>query len=127
MLGTITPERRRRLALGGILGPMVFVAAVLATATARPEYHQASQAISELGEVGAPRAALMNFGGFFLYGLLMIGFAVGLHAEIEHGPGDWLGPLLVAIYGLGYLAVALHRVVPGALGPRRHQASRHIF
>jgi len=116
MLGTITPERRRRLALGGILGPMVFVAAVLATAAARPEYHHASQTISELGEVGSARAGLMNFGGFFLYGVLMIGFALGLHAEIENGPGDWLGPSLVAIYGLGYMAVAFAPCNPGCTG-----------
>ena len=116
MVGTITPERRRRLALGGILGPMVFVAAVLVTAAARPEYHHATQTISELGEVGASRAALMNYGGFLLYGVLIIGFAAGLHAEIGNGPADWLGPLLVAIYGLGYFAVAFAPCNPGCTG-----------
>jgi hypothetical protein len=35
-------------------GPLVFVVAVVLTAAARPEYHHAKQAISELGEMGAP-------------------------------------------------------------------------
>jgi len=117
MLSTITtPEHRRWLALGGVLGPMIFVAAILATSAARPEYDHASQMISELGEVDAPRAVLMNYGGFLLYGLLIVGFAVALHAGVRRGPGDWLGPLLLGIYGMAYAAVAFAPCSPGCTG-----------
>ena len=116
LMSTITREHRRWLALGGVLAPMVFVAAVLVTAAARPEYRHASQAISELGEMGAPRAALMNLGGFLVYGILILGFAVALHRGIRQGPGDWLGPLLLALYGVAYVAVAFAPCNPGCTG-----------
>jgi hypothetical protein len=116
MLRNITVERQRWLALGGVLAPVIFVLAVLVTAAARPEYHHASQTISELGEVGAPRAALMNYGGFLLYGILIVGLALALHHGIRHGPGDWLGPLLLAVYGVAYMAVAFAPCNPGCTG-----------
>jgi len=116
MLSTITPDRRKWLALGGVLAPIVFVVAVIVTAAGRPDYHHASQAISELGEIGAPRAALMNYGGFLLYGVLIVGLAVGLHDGIGRGPGDWLGPLLLGVYGAAYVAVAFAPCNPGCTG-----------
>ena len=97
------PGLTRLLAFGGVLAPLVFPGAVIVTAAGRPEYHHATQAISELGEVGARNAALMNYGGFLLYGLLIVGLAVGLHQGIRRGSGDWLGPLLFLIYGLAYM------------------------
>ena len=80
-------------------------------------YHHAIQAISELGGVGAPSAALMNYGGFLLYGLLIVALAVGLHNGIRRGPGDWLGPVLLAICGLAYVAVAFAPCNPGIATP----------
>ena len=95
-MGSVADPRLRRLfALGGVLAPLVFLGAVIVTAGGRPEYHHATQAISELGEVGARNAALMNYGGFLLYGLLIVGLAVGLHQGIRRGSGDLLGPLLL--------------------------------
>jgi hypothetical protein len=98
------------------MGPVIFLTAMIVTASARPEYHHARQAISELGEVGAPRAALMNYGGFLLYGILIVGFAVALHDGIRRGPGDWLGPLLLAVYGVAYVGVAFAPCNPGCTG-----------
>ena len=72
--------------------------------------------ISLLGELGGPRAAVMNFAGFLLYGVLVLGLAAGLHKGILNGPGDWLGPLLMAVYGLGYVAVAFAPCNPGCTG-----------
>jgi hypothetical protein len=125
---------QRWLALGGVMAPVVFVTAVMVTAAARPDYRHGEQAISILGELGGPRAAVMNFGGFLLYGVLILGLAAGLHRGIRNGPGDWLGPLLVAIYGLGYVAVGFARCSPGCAGtssPPSEQAhflvSRLIF
>jgi len=104
------------LALGGLIAPFVFVAAVIVTAAARPDYRHDEQMISLLGELGGPRAAVMNFAGFLLYGVLVLGLAAGLHEGIRNGPGDWLGPLLVAVYGLGYVAVAFAPCSPGCAG-----------
>jgi hypothetical protein len=110
------PALQRGLALGGLIAPLVFVAAVIVTAAARPDYRHDEQAISLLGELGGPRAAVMNFAGFLLYGVLVLGLAAGLHKGIRNGPGDWLGPLLVAVYGLGYVAVAFAPCSPGCTG-----------
>lgn len=107
---------RKWLALGGVLAPLVFVGAVVVTAAGRPEYHHATQTISELGEVGAPNAALMNYGGFLLYGLLIVGLAAGLHSGVRRGPGDWLGPVLLMVYGAAYAAVAFAPCNPGCTG-----------
>jgi hypothetical protein len=110
------PGFTRLLAFGGVLGPLVFLGAVIVTAAGRPEYHHATQAISELGEVGARNATLMNYGGFLLYGLLIVGLAVGLHQGIRRGSGDWLGPLLFLIYGVAYMGVAFAPCNPGCTG-----------
>ena len=107
---------QRWLALGGLIVPFVFVTAVIVTAAARPDYRHDEHMISLLGELGGPRAAVMNFGGFLLYGVLVLGLASGLHAGIRNGPGDGLGPLLVAVYGLGYVAVAFAPCSPGCTG-----------
>jgi hypothetical protein len=55
-------------------------------------------------------------GGFLLYGLLIVGLAAGLHHGVRRGPGDWLGPLLLAIYGVGYITVAFAPCNPGCTG-----------
>ena len=110
------PGLQRWLALGGLIAPCVFVAAVTVTSAARPDYRHDQQMISLLGELGGPRAAVMNFAGFLPYGLLVLGLAAGLHQGIRNGPGDWLGPLLVGVYGLGYIAVAFAPCSPGCTG-----------
>jgi Protein of unknown function (DUF998) len=109
-------ELQRWLALGGLIAPVLFVTAVIVTAAARPDYRHDQQMISLLGELGGPRAAVMNFAGFLLYGVLVLGLAAGLHAGIRNGSGDWLGPLLVGVYGLGYIAVAFAPCSPGCTG-----------
>jgi hypothetical protein len=58
----------------------------------------------------------MNYGGFLLYGILIIGLAVGLHSSIRHAPGDWLGPALLGVYGLAYMGVAFAPCNPGCTG-----------
>jgi len=116
MLSVADPGLRKWLAFGGVLAPLVFVGAVIVTAAGRPEYHHATQAISELGEVGSPNAALMNYGGFMLYGLLIVGLAAGLHSGVRRGHGDWLGPVLLAVYGVAYVAVAFAPCNPGCTG-----------
>ena len=116
MWRSVSPELRRRLAIGGLIAPFVFTFAVIVTASMRPEYHHDEHMISVLGEVGGPLAALMNFGGFLLYGVLVLGLSLGLHNGIRRGPGDWLGPVLLGVYGLGYVAVAFAPCSPGCTG-----------
>ena len=47
----------------------------------------------------------MNAAGFALTGILIIAFALGLHLGINEESGSKTGPALLAVYGLGMLAV----------------------
>ena len=116
MISAEDPGLRRWLALGGVIAPLLFLGAVVVTAAGRPEYHHGSQAISVLGEIGGRGAGLMNFGGFLPYGLLIVGLALGIHAGVRCGPGDWLGPSLLLVYGLAYAGVAFAPCDPGCTG-----------
>jgi uncharacterized protein DUF998 len=105
--------RLRLLAACGIAAPLVFTAAVLATSRVHPGYDQARTFISELGATGAPAAGVMNLAGFLAYGLLVAAFALAVHHGMRPSPGGRLGPALLAVYGVAYVAVALAPCEPG--------------
>jgi hypothetical protein len=100
-------NRSSPLAITGLLAPLVFTLATIAASASHPGYGQLKNFISELGATGAPAAGIMNFGGFLLYGLLIMAFAVALHRGMRAAPGGWLGPTILALYGLAYVGVAL--------------------
>ena len=84
------------LALGGIAGPIVFVAVVIVAGTLYADYSHVSQAISELGGEGSEVAWLQNT-NFIVLGLLVLAFATAL----ARATGGWLpGPALVTVFGL---------------------------
>jgi hypothetical protein len=64
----------------------------------------------------------MNFAGFLPYGLLTAGFALAVHREMRADAGGWLGPSILALYGLAYMAVAVSPCDPGcqAVTPSLH-------
>jgi hypothetical protein len=108
-----TPDRPSRLAITGLLAPLVFILAALATSARQPGYDHLKNFVSELGATGAPAAGIMNFGGFLVYGLLMMAFAWAVHRGIRTDAGGWLGPTVLALYGLAYVGVALAPCDPG--------------
>jgi hypothetical protein len=55
----------------------------------------------------------MNFAGFLPYGLLMAVFALAVHRSIRPDIGGWLGPAILALYGLAYVSVAMAPCDPG--------------
>lgn len=69
----------KKILLGsGVLSSVLYVGIDLLAALRYPAYHSfTSQAISELGAVGAPTQALVS-PLFLLYGLLLLAFAVGV-------------------------------------------------
>lgn len=113
------------LAVCGILAPITFALATLAAGSVHPQYSHLSRMVSELGETGAPGAAVMNYAGFLLFGILIVAFAFGLHRGIAAGPGDWLGPAVLGLYGAAYILVAFAPCDPGCAGSTpswHHQA-----
>jgi uncharacterized protein DUF998 len=119
---TRTPDRPSRLAITGLLAPVVFILAALAASVRQPGYDHLKNFVSELGATGAPAAGIMNFGGFLVYGLLMMAFAWAVHRGIRADAGGWLGPTVLALYGLAYVGVALAPCDPGcqAASPSLH-------
>lgn len=109
--GTVahTVARNRPLAFSicGLVAPLIFAAAVLVSGLRYPGYDHLKNFISELGATGSPVAVIMNFAGFLPYGVLMALFALAIHRSIRPEAGGWLGPAILALYGLAYVGVAL--------------------
>ena len=111
--GTRPDSTQRLLAICGIIGPISYAIVVIILGFLQPGYSHVTQSMSELGEVGAPNAIIMNTAGFPLLGLLMIAFAFGLHRGISEGKGSKIGPALVALSGAALVITAIFTCDPG--------------
>lgn len=96
-------------ALGGVVGPVLFVFLVVVAGVAYDGYSHVTQKISELGGEGAEHAILQN-ANFAIVGALILGFSWALARTI--GP-SYLGPALVGYFGL---VLVIHAWVPCDLG-----------
>lgn len=94
------------VAAGGMLAPLAYSTSALVASRTYSGFSHLTTFISELGATGAPSAHLMNFGGFLPYGVLVIALAAALHRTLRSVAGGWLGPMLLAVYGLAYVALA---------------------
>ncbi len=88
----------RILAICGIAAPFLFTALVTAGGLIYEGYSHTTQAISELGGVEAQYPLLQNT-NFFVVGVLIMAFALGLHRGTGDGQGSRLGPVLLGIFG----------------------------
>ncbi len=99
----------------GLVAVSVYVVAWLVGGWLRPGYDPATQAISELFELGAPwpsRGPLLA--GLLLSGLAFLVLAPALDRAV---PGEGrLGPVLVVIAGVGTLGVVAAPCPPGCPG-----------
>jgi hypothetical membrane protein len=110
------PGAPAALAVCGALAPLVFTTAVALASLKSPNFDHFKNFISELGATGAPGASVMNFGGFLPFGLLILTFAFAVHRGIRPETGGWLGPTLLGVYGLAYVALAVSPCDPGCDG-----------
>ena len=84
------------LAFGGVAGPLLFVALVVAGGVLYDGYSHTSQTISELGGEGSEYAWLQNL-NFIVLGVLLLGFSWALASA----SGAWIaGPALIAFFAL---------------------------
>ena len=113
--GTRQVSSQRVLAICGIIGPILYTIVVIVLGLLRPGYSHVAQSMSELGEVGAPNAIIMNTAGFPLLGLLMIAFAFGLHRGISQGKGSKIGPALIALSGATLVMTGIFHCDPGCV------------
>lgn len=108
-----TDSTLRILAVSGIIAPIIFAVVVIILGFLEPGYSHLTQAISELGQIGATNAVVQNV-NFAILGILLLIFSVGLHRGITKG--SILGPLLLAIFAIvSLLGNAIFACDPGCL------------
>jgi hypothetical membrane protein len=103
----------RLLVLGGVAGPIIFSAVVIASAALRADYSHVASFISELGATGTPYAALMNDAGFLAGGLLLAAFGVALVESLPRRHVAILAAILVTLFGAGIAASGIASCDPG--------------
>lgn len=87
--------------LGGIIGPIVFTVIVIVAATMRPGYSHTQNFISELGATGVQNAALMNYAGFVVGGLLVASLGFALIKILPRKRLTLVASVLVSLFGVG--------------------------
>lgn len=103
-------EKRKIFALCGIIAPILFTSLVIIESLLRPGYSQIFNDISDLG-IG-PYSIIQNI-SFLVFGLLSIGFAMGLGVNLPNRAGKatkWL----VIVFGL---CIILAGVTLFSVGP----------
>ncbi|MGW7477871.1 DUF998 domain-containing protein [Nonomuraea muscovyensis] len=90
------------LLLCGAIGPAVFAAVYVIAGATRPGYSTWHHTIStlSLGDQG-----WIQIGSFMLYGVLTLGFALGLRRALRSGPGSVWGPILFVVVGFGLIVI----------------------
>ena len=107
----------RFLALGGVVGPVVFTSVVILCAALRPEYSHVRQFMSELGESGGPHAWLMNLLGFIPSGLFLTAFGASLASLVPRTTLSVVAAGLIIVFGLGIAGAGVYSCDLGC--PRR--------
>jgi hypothetical membrane protein len=105
----------RWLALGGVVGPILFVAAFALGGIARPGYSPIHQAVSDLG-VGS-NAWLLNV-SLVLLGVLLIAFAIGFFRGLRPALSRtwrWVCAVLLACTGLGFADAGIFTEAPATV------------
>ncbi len=98
---------KKLFAYCGVLAPVIFTVSLIVFSLLTPGYSNATNAVSELGTVGAPYALAWNVLGLTLVGLLGAAFAWGLRQDLLHSSGATAVPVLVALSGLGLTGAGL--------------------
>jgi hypothetical membrane protein len=94
----------RILALGGVVGPLIFSLVALTSASLRPDYDRYTQFISELGATGTVNASLMNYAGFLPFGLLLVGMGFAVQRALPPTRPSQIAAILTMLFGVGTIA-----------------------
>jgi hypothetical membrane protein len=113
----ITPSDQltRWLALGGVIGPILFVAAFIVGGVLRPGYSPIRQAVSDLG-VG-PNPWLLNV-PLILLGVLLSAFAASFFRSLRPTLSRrwcWVCAVLLACTGLGFADAGIFTEAPATV------------
>jgi len=95
-------------AISGITASLIWGILAAVGGFLRPGYNPLTQAISELGDTGAPLgSAIAERAVIALLGLLTILLAVGLHRGVGSGPDSRAGLAFMAVFGVFNIIQAL--------------------
>ena len=94
----------RLLALGGVVGPVVFVASWAVAGATVAGYSPIDDAISDLAAVGAPTRGVMTL-GFVVFGVGLIAFGCALR-EVLDGPA-WIAAVASGSFTIGVAVTPL--------------------
>lgn len=93
-----------KLALAGIVAPVLFTILVLIQGQLQPDYSHVAWPISALA--AWPHGWVQNL-NFYLYGSLVIAFACGLHAGLARSGWGTAGPALLGVAGVGAIVAGI--------------------
>jgi len=108
----VSTSAKLAAACGTSAAALALAVPVVASA-ARPGYDHCRQFISELGESGAPHAALVSYAGFLPIGVLTILFAVFAGRSLAPRLRARLGLALFSGVGWAYVVAAFFPCDPG--------------
>ena len=101
-------SRRRLLGMLGVAGPIVFTLAWLVAWAAQDDYSPRHEDISALAALDAQHPWIM-IAGLLTLGICMSALALGLFGAIRDGLSARVGPAILLLIGLGFVAVGLMR------------------
>lgn len=104
------PRALRLLLAAGVVGPALFVIALLVEGATRPGYTWWHQFGSELELSSQGWEMVANF---LMCGLLCIAFAVGLRWALRPGKGAIVGPAALVIFGTALVVAGIFKTDPG--------------
>src|SRR5918997_3251377 len=88
------------LATAGIAGPIIFAVVALVHSLLRPDHSLVTHPVSALA--AGPSGWLQN-ANFFLFGVLMIAYAIGLHLGVRPTKWGMVGVTFLVLSGVGLL------------------------
>jgi len=105
----------------GLVGPLLWAAAIFLAGELRPGFDHISQYISELGDRGSSTESFMRFGGFVASGFMIVCYAVAFQptvARLTDRPRlAMLVAVLVALDGIGRIGAGIFPCEPGCAAP----------
>lgn len=100
----------RLLLAAGVVGPALFVVALLVEGATRPGYSAWRQFGSELELSSQGWEQVANF---LMCGVLCIAFAVGLRWALRRGKGAIAGPAALVVFGAALIVAGIFKTDPG--------------
>lgn len=82
-----------------MVGVLLFFAFIFIIGATRDGYSFMTDEISQLSASGIPGAWAQTV-NFIVFGLIVIGLAVGVHRGLTNGEGSIIGPILIGAFGL---------------------------